>query len=288
MFLDRTQQQQFDTNGFVKIPLLNSAEVEELKLLFQSLNVQIAEGTNALNYEVGDSKNELIKNKIQEVFLRHTGNIMADDYYIDGGTFITKSAGDNSECKIHQDWNMVDESEFTSVIAWCPLIDVNENNGALQAVKGSNRLFPTIRSVNISPLYLPIDAQLEPYLTCIDAKAGEVVFFSHRLFHGSKPNRHNQTRVAAVFGFLPKAAKRLHYLRTQVRGKDEICVFEADAGFYYSNPFSFTIGQAIQCTHYFIPFNDSYTISREVFFDVLKKEYAPVPGLLKRLTNWLN
>ncbi len=287
MFIDKAHQQQFDTDGFVKIPLLNPQEVDVLKGLFESLNVMVTEGTNALNYEVGDAKNEQIKSKIQEVFLARTPSVITSDYYIDGGTFITKSAGDNSECKIHQDWNMVNETEYTSIIAWCPLIDVNATNGALQAVKGSQRLFSTIRSVNISPLYLPIDETLEPYLTCIEAKAGEVIFFSHRLFHGSKPNHQNQTRVAAVFGFLPKAAPRLHYLRTNIRGTDEICVFEPEANFYYNNPFAFTVGQAMQRPHYFIPFSDSYTVDREQFFATLKKE-RPSAGLLKRLTGWLN
>lgn len=286
MFLNKAHQQQFDTDGYVKIPVLTAACVSQLNDFFSSLHLPVAEGTKAVNYEGQDKqRDELIVAKVQEVFLPRLATVLGSDYFMDGGTFITKSVGDNSECKIHQDWNMLDETKHTSAIAWCPLIDVNQTNGALQAVKGSHRLFPTLRSVNIVPLYLPIDDRTEPYLTCLEAKAGEVIFFSHRLFHGSKPNHQNQTRVAAVFGVLPKAATRLHYLRTNIRGADEVCVFEVDAAFYYNNPFGYTLEQAMQAKHYFIPWQNSYAISEQQFFETLERQQPA--GWLQKIKSWI-
>ena len=49
--------------------------------------------------------------------------------------FMTKSKRDsNGALRPHQDWSIVDEESFRSYNVWIPLVNVDENNGAIQVL----------------------------------------------------------------------------------------------------------------------------------------------------------
>ncbi|WP_421121231.1 phytanoyl-CoA dioxygenase family protein [Aquihabitans daechungensis] len=151
------------------------------------------------------------------------------DGYLAGASFLVKGTGADSASNPHQDWNIVDERVAQSLSIWCPLVDVDRDNGALVVIPGSHRLRASLRSIDSPSIYLDFTEELEPHLTVVEAAAGEAVLYAHNLFHGSKPNHSSETRVSAVTGVLPRRARHLHYRRA---ADERFEVLDVDRSFY--------------------------------------------------------
>jgi ectoine hydroxylase-related dioxygenase (phytanoyl-CoA dioxygenase family) len=62
-------------------------------------------------------------------------------------SYVVKEPNPLSVVPVHQDWSFVDdEGEYCSTTCWIPLMDVNEENGALGIVTGSNNYYDVIRA----------------------------------------------------------------------------------------------------------------------------------------------
>jgi ectoine hydroxylase-related dioxygenase (phytanoyl-CoA dioxygenase family) len=138
-----------------------------------------------------------------------------------------------SEVPLHQDWSFVDEQRFTSIGLWCPLIDVNVENGCLQMVKGSHAFGHPPRAA-CTPFAYP---ELVPYLRAtslmpIPMKAGQAMLFDQRLFHASPPNRSLVERVAATAVLVPNESTLRYYHVVDRHKPTCIEVFEVDDQFY--------------------------------------------------------
>lgn len=230
-FADPAIDRRFHRDGYVRVPFLDPPAVEELRALWDELGagevVGIWSNVHVLPLEV----NRRIDATITRVF-GPAARALFVDAYLAGASFLVKGTGPQSASTPHQDWNNVDETRAQSLSIWCPLIDVDEENGALQVVPGSHRLRPSIRSLDTPSLYLDFTDELEPYLRAVPARAGEAVLYAHNLFHGSKPNRSEQVRVAAVSGVLPDGARHLHYRRAPDGEPGAFDVLEIDRQFF--------------------------------------------------------
>ncbi|OWY20271.1 hypothetical protein C7N43_21155 [Sphingobacteriales bacterium UPWRP_1] len=242
MFKDPVLQSQFDENGFVILPLINEDEVSELKNLFDKIRPQHLKGIYSNIHDPNRANNMLVDQTIGKIFGKHVEELF-EDCELGMGTFLVKGTGLDSDSKIHQDWCTVDENHFTSVSIWCPLVNVDAHNGALQVIKGSHRIFNTYRSITIPSIYLEFDEQLEPFLTMVPLKAGECVLYAHNLFHGSKPNYSNEVRVAAVAGIYPRKATLIHYYKNYTENPSEIEVYQIDRNFFYNGVTEFYSGK---------------------------------------------
>ena len=58
---------------------------------------------------------------------------------------LVKWPGQDGAMGTHQDWTFVDERRFRSVTVWCPLVDVEQRNGALELLPGSHRILTHAR-----------------------------------------------------------------------------------------------------------------------------------------------
>lgn len=152
-------------------------------------------------------------------------------------TFSTKSAqSPSSEVPIHQDWSFVDESKFTSVGFWCPLTDVDLDNGCLQIVKGSHRSATLLRAACTPFLYPQLIPLLQTqYLTPMPMKAGQAIFFDNRLFHCSPTNRSRFDRVAATAVLIPADSQLMYYHAPDPNQPQTIERFAVDDDFYMSH-----------------------------------------------------
>lgn len=233
MFRDERLAAQLANDGYVVVPLLDAAQVSELAELFRS--IQPAELTGIWSNVHGRSRetNLQVDETIRRLFAPRAAELF-EDCHLAGATFLVKGTGPGSDSKPHQDWNNVDERRFLSLSVWCPLVDVDEHNGALQVIPGSHRLFDTVRAITLPSVYLEFDRELEELLTPVPMRAGEACIYAHNLFHGSKPNSSPAVRVAAVCGILPRAAEHLHYFRDpRTTPPGEVEVFGIDREFFY-------------------------------------------------------
>ncbi|MEZ5321281.1 MAG: phytanoyl-CoA dioxygenase family protein [Microthrixaceae bacterium] len=247
-FIDNNLQQQFQQYGFVKFPLLLPHEVTQLQELWEMVRPPEIEGIYSNIHDQPQEINTLVDQQITELFALHLPALMGDAW-LGGATFLVKGAGPNSASTPHQDWCNVDERRALSATLWCPLVDVDEHNGALQVLPGTHRLPPTVRSLDTPSVYLDFDDRLEPWLTCVPAKAGEGVLYAHNLFHGSKPNLSGDVRVAAVSGVLPVGVTHLHYRRDPDRtGSFE--TYEVERDFFLSGIPEMANGRVPDSAHY--------------------------------------
>ena len=146
---------------------------------------------------------------IQKCYEKKISNFLKD-YKVVHGLFIGKQpdAGGGA-LGIHQDYPLVDERYFSAFNVWCPLVDVNEENGCLRVVPGSHTLNSKMR-IDIFPYekYLPI---IEQYLVSIPMKLGQAVVFDMRIFHCSGANQTQEERVASNGLIIPDSSEMYYY-----------------------------------------------------------------------------
>lgn len=233
LFRDPASQRAFDSQGFAVVPFLDLDEVDHLRALWERVRPPEVRGiySNVANGAVED--NAEIDREITDSFATATDRTFADGR-IAGASFLVKGTGKDSDSKLHQDYNNVDERLGHSATIWVPLVDVDESNGALQVLPGSHRLVDSTRSLTLPSVYLDFDEQIEERLVALPVRAGTAVVYAHALFHGSKPNHSDEIRVAAVAGILPLGLEHLHYWQRPGAPADEVEVLGVNRHFFMS------------------------------------------------------
>lgn len=227
--LDPLHEKSFRENGYFIIENFFSAnQIEELYTYYKSWgfeeNSELTSSIKLSSYE--DSSK--ISNHLNAYFSGIL-NRYFQEYQIGSGVFIMKGSGEASVSSLHQDCNVVDERKYVSVTIWCPLIDVDEQNGCLQVIPGSHKWFSVIRSFN-TPSYFVDFELVTDRLRALPMKKGSVAVFAHSLIHGSKPNYSNTYRPVASFSLTSASAKPIHYILN--KDKFQVCI--ADEDFFFN------------------------------------------------------
>lgn len=217
-------QKEFEANGYVLLDALGTEEINTLKYNYECLPEVNNEGFFASLYSDSGSYKQksfeaisAIANKIAEKYL--------DNYISITATYVTKKRSENSYMPPHQDWTIVDETQYASVNIWFPLVPVNKENGALYVLKGSHKLPSVIRGTLIPSAFNYVTNMTFDHLTYLPMKPGEIIIFDHRLIHASPPNQSDAIRLAITALTVPKGIQLLHYFNnpeTQQTEKYEI------------------------------------------------------------------
>lgn len=194
VFRDDAHQQQFERDGFILLPFYKPEEIRELTALYHRLHPKDEIGffpstfSKDKNYRtVADEEIRRIGSRAMEYYLQ--------DVKVMCGSFIVKSPVPESAMCVHQDMTLVDESKYTGINIWVPLIDLNDENGTLEALPGSHRIFPTYRGSTVPGIYDESSEEIKKYLVKLYPKAGEAIFFDQSIIHYSDANRSDQTRI---------------------------------------------------------------------------------------------
>lgn len=226
IFKDPKYGKQFKQNGFCVIDqFLDETDLDAITALYDKLKLNelheiysnIKDRDEAMNVEIDQTLVSIYKPKLDRYFT---------NYRTGGGAFLVKGTGETSVSSLHQDWNVVDENKYVSMGVWCPLIDVNETNGCLQVVKGSNNWFKSLRSINMPSICVDFD-KVKSRLETIPVKRGAAVIFAHNVFHGSMPNYTDVIRPAASVSVMNEEAKIIHYYKNG----DKIDILDAETFF---------------------------------------------------------
>jgi len=230
-------QQELKCNGYAVTDFLNESEIKifsrslgeitspnDLTALGMSFSIE----TLDLDYR------RLINQEIKSVF---TSKLKAlfPDYRIVVSTLIRKKPNVfSSGMYLHQDASFVNESYEKSFGIWCPLINVNEQNGCLTVVDKSHLLNSKQRPY-FAPNGFPYGQDIlllmqQKYLTSLSMKAGQAVIYDRRLFHGSSANLTTNERIAVACVIVPQI--RLTHFCYREEGSKKIEIFEVDDEFY--------------------------------------------------------
>ncbi|HLP19106.1 MAG TPA: phytanoyl-CoA dioxygenase family protein [Chitinophagales bacterium] len=229
VFRDDAMQESFEKNGYVVAPFYTPEEISELKALYYRLHPKDEKGFFPSTFSKDKNYRAVADSEIRRICERSMNRYLQDTKTI-CGCFIVKAPGPESAMCVHQDMTLVDESKFTGINIWVPLVDLTATNGVLQVLPGSHRIYPTYRGSTIPGFYEGIDEKIKPYLQSLYLKAGEAVFFDQSIIHYSDANLSDDVRIVTNTYFTHKDADfRIAYWNKDFGNKVEL--FEEDDSF---------------------------------------------------------
>lgn len=230
--------QELEEKGYTVINLLSESEVQNLASFYEKSSRPNDLGTRFICFSINTSKvsyRQIVTQEINRLFTPKLTTLFPK-YRITVCNFVRKNPNlSSSIMPLHQDPSLVDESLLSSFGVWCPLIDVDEQNGCLQVVQKSHLLNSKPRpfwKFNGFPYSEDILSNMQQhYLTSIPMKAGQALIYDKRLFHSSPPNLTTVERVAAICSLVSENILT-HFCYRETPTSDQIELFEVDDEFY--------------------------------------------------------
>jgi hypothetical protein len=236
-FLNNEYEIQFYELGFIHIrSFINEGELNQLRNLFYKIYnySDVLQGMwNSLFHIDSDSSKStsnqilnILNSKLEATFV---------DYYSPVASFMVKNPNKFGITELHRDYSIQDESMFQYRNIWIPLVDTNEQNGALYAMKRSHSYFDYPLPMFCKWPYNKFKDDLFQYCDIIDAKAGDLVVYADRTLHGSFINQTSSPRPVVHFGLLhPDTNLCYHYLD---ESKNEVSTYDVPFSFFFENKF---------------------------------------------------
>ncbi len=227
---DEALNAQLEEVGYIVTPFLNSGELERLVGFYNQTHTEVHEGLHAsISRNDAQFRKEMI-DTIRREFARAIENVFVNCSPI-GGTFFSKSPGQQGVLYPHQDSTVVEEELYPSFQIWVPLVDTTPENGGISVLKRSHKLLKTYRGAGIRPSFENISQHLLKHMEPLNIKAGEALVYNHQLLHASGINRSKDVRVAVIFIIIPSQAP----LRYFCRSGEQVEMFESVPEFYYQS-----------------------------------------------------
>lgn len=194
IFRSDALQEEFEREGFVVVDFYDPAQMEEVKRLYHTLHPKDEQGFFPSTFSKNKAYRENTDLELKRIGLKRFDELL-QDYQVINGSFIVKTPGEDSYLHVHQDMTLVDESEFTGINIWSPMVDLTDENGVLYILPGSHRFFPTYRGHTLRGFYDGIQEEIKDYMIPYYLKAGQAVIFDQSIIHFSPPNTGNDIRI---------------------------------------------------------------------------------------------
>ena len=231
-------ERQFDIDGAVIVDLFPKEKLADLQALLSKLreegNRHAANVDSSYKLSFFNSSPEYRKHVLEEVgaFFQPMVDVHLNGYEPLIINVFDKEPG-TGEVPIHQNWTFVDESKFTSVSVWIPLIDSSRENGTLEVVKGTHRVLTDYRSPSIPWVFENIREELkERHLEPLEVKVGQAGIIDDSIIHWSSENDSEQVRTAIQLIMVPREATPIHYYGTGENDDYKLEVFKVDSDFF--------------------------------------------------------
>lgn len=237
-FLSEKYNAIFSSDGFVKMDgkVLSSDEINDVLQWFHESDLD--KKKNLSFYHVIENKNKEVlssfTSKIKRFILPKLQSIVLNPSIV-FGTLIVRFPDKKDILQLHQDGSFLDnEHKDVSLTCWIPLVDVDMENGCLGFVKKSNSIYNSIRPAPFPATYVPLKKHafsILPYAEFVPMKAGEMVVFDTKTFHGGFPNFSNQTRYAlSIWITTNNASLAFYYLKPG--STEKILKYKIDEAFF--------------------------------------------------------
>ncbi len=213
IFSDTKFHEKLEEDGFIKIQLLNTAEISKLMNLYDNIKQTHKDKASRLFVSSRDCDYDTsirISNNIKEI-LQPKFEKIAANFSLYGGTFLVKYKFDSNEFNLHQDYTLVEPEKHQMYAIWIALQDTSEQNGAVFFLEKTHRLFNSYISAtyNNSKIYRK---NIHPkFIKTVSLKAGEAMIFCDGTFHGSYSNLCDKDRVAVTARITDKDAPFVYY-----------------------------------------------------------------------------
>lgn len=291
IFQDEKHQIQYENEGYITVDLLSRQEVKTLMNFWRESPHNFDDGKFTSVHQWSPERNYELSQLMHKIAQPQIDRLMPG-WVGDGVSYIVKGplSSKPSDFKLHQDFNMLDETVVPSFGLWIALVDINQTNGGLFVLPKSHRKFKgTIRSANHPSLHMEIVPEIIPHLKHINIKAGQACIFAHSLFHGSPSNTTKRERAILHMGLFPKDSKSYHYYKVKDGSDKEVFeILEIDREYYYTKILEF-ISNPKKSPHKMMGVLDNYLPTPSPS-DIIKAYENEEPAVQDELpkTSWLS
>jgi hypothetical protein len=182
---------------------------------------------------------------------------------------------------LHFDWTMIDDLDRVGINVWCPLVDVDETNGALRLVEGSHQLVRHIGAPHARPYFKGYEAELMDASLSVPLRAGQALIYDNTILHWSPVNRSAAPRPVIAMNCLPRTARPVFYRLDAEAGGKRFEVYDmADGGFFEHDAAAYFAGNIRRPSLGFVE-NPNRIVDRAEFqrrLDRLKRQREGRPG----------
>lgn len=243
IFKNAEFQSQFERDGFIVLNLLTEKQTQILSDFFYSNHsLEGSKGFLSDSYLLDKEKkrynSEFIVSVIQDSFEE-----VFTDYKIFGGSYLYKMPDELSELAAHQDWTIVDESQFCALNCWIPLVDTDIKNGTLQVIPGTHfSSYKSFRAPTLPFFFNRGMNLIHHYLIPLTVSKGSVVILDQSIIHYSGVNKSKHVRPALTVGVKSSQARMQFYyyknelLKTYAMDEDFLISFEDFDKSIYKEP----------------------------------------------------
>jgi hypothetical protein len=147
VFRDEKLQEQFEREGYVIVDFYTPEQCLELEQLYHQLHPKGERGFYPSTFSQDVTYRETVNSEIQRIGGGWMNNNLQDIKTM-FGAFIVKYPGPDSAMSVHQDMTLVDETKYTGINIWCPLIDLSDNNGVIQVFTPFPQAYSHIPGLN--------------------------------------------------------------------------------------------------------------------------------------------
>ena len=223
----------FERDGWAHLPLLHPDVVSELLLYYRTTHPAAGSGFHASMFSTDVELRRAIREKITPVVTAAIAPVLRG-HRICVANFLVKEPGAVSNIvPVHQDWSFVDERVHRSVHVWCPLVDVNAENGCLDLYPQTQWLANFARAHGDAHPFANVLTDLDARCRITrPAAAGDAIFYNGALLHASGRNRTAQARISIGCVLIPNGAQLMHAFRLSATTVEN---FAVDDDFFLSH-----------------------------------------------------
>lgn len=218
-----------DELGFCTLPLLADGKILSLGQLYEDkFGNSVGKGLHATHNSSPAEHALAVSEEIKAIVNDAVKGILPDyEYFI--GHYMVKGAQSPDEFRLHQDWNIVDESHYNTYQIWIPLKLTYPMNGGLFVVPGSHKFFGNYRSGSYDIPRISYDQNIARATTDIIVPPGNAIIYHNALFHGSYPNKTDEERVAVIVNYRQKSAQTYYFHRNAANRTTDLYDIDAAA-----------------------------------------------------------
>lgn len=243
IFRDDELQNAYNPSGYATIDLLSPVEVQEILAALVKLrpddnfSPRHHRGTGYTYHCSFIDKNREYRRQVHSLIMKYFGPRIEqclEGFRILNGNFYVKPPH-SGEFVVHQNWPAISDIEDTTVTVWCPLVDVVEQNGAIQVVAGSHKLLPHVETLT-TPAYFKnfLPAVIQNYLKPVPMEAGKGIVFDDGLIHWSANNDSDFPRIAIQILCIPNDSQPAYWFFDEAH-PERFELIDADTEFFLTH-----------------------------------------------------
>ncbi|MCP4121540.1 MAG: phytanoyl-CoA dioxygenase family protein [Bacteroidetes bacterium] len=238
LFHDTKLQAQFDRDGFVNIDFMTPSELDTLKEIYREVkrHVQLDRKNLPAEFELSflfsdpEYRKEVYE-RLHRFFQPLIDKHLVDYKYI-GVNIFDKPPGGNGQVPIHMNWSFVDETEYSSVSAWIPFLDVSREKATIELIRGGHKL-QKYQKTYIPYLFDGLWNMLnEKYPESQNLRAGQMGVLDNSIIHRTSDNDSDKLWASVQLIMAPAEAPVQLYYKDPDQNEDRLGIFAVDSEFY--------------------------------------------------------